>query len=214
MRTLNASQLIGMIEAAAAHLHLHCDQLNALDSEVGDGDHGTALSSAFRNAVRRLHERQPQQPAEVFLITGATVMNSMGGASGALFGTFFIRISAAIGNQALLSAQDLRTGFQQGLEGVIMRGRAAEGDKTMVDALSPAVSAFDASADNLVAAFEAAAAAAHAGAEATAGMQARHGRARFAAERSVGHVDAGARSVSVLFAAFRDFCKGEANGQA
>ena len=214
MQSLNSTQLIAMIEMAAMILGDQRTLLNALDSAIGDGDHGTALSAAFAEAVNKLHTVHQNTPSDVFMTTGTTLMNTMGGASGALFGTLFVRMSATVGAKTTLSASDVAEALQNGLTGVMQRGKAQVGDKTMVDALSPAATAFAAHPENLGTAFAAAADAAKEGVEATIPLIAKQGRARFAAERSIGHADAGATSISLIFGAFRDYCIGVHHGES
>lgn len=205
--------VIQMIRLASAAVTRAADHLNALDSAVGDGDHGTALSGAFAEAVRQIDAQPESSPAAVLKTAALALMNKMGGASGALYGTFYLRLSTNAGTKETLTHADWAAMFSAGLEGVTTRGKAEPGDKTLVDALSPAVNAF-AEAANLTEAFAAAAEAAQHGAEATVAMTARHGRAKFAGERSVGHMDAGAASISVMFAAFNDYWMGVEHGEA
>jgi dihydroxyacetone kinase-like protein len=212
MSEVNAEMLRQMLTAISAAINLAKEELNHLDSALGDGDHGTSLSTAFADAVSKVSALEKPIPADILRITGQSLMNRMGGASGALYGTLFLRASGAVKDKQTLTDDDLKKVWQEALEGVMQRGKAQPGDKTMIDALQPAVQSF-AGANNLGQAFDQAALAAFAGAESTAGMIARHGRAKFAGERSLGHIDAGARSIAVMFAAINAYWKETQHGE-
>lgn len=199
---MNTEQLKGLIQAISERLSAHEAELNALDAALGDGDHGTGISTAFRHAAEGVAEAE--NPAEVLRLTASSLMNRMGGSSGALYGTLFLRVSAAVQGLDTLDLNAFAALWEAGLKGVKERGKAAEGDKTMLDALAPAAAAFQAAPD-LLSALEAAAQAARAGAEKTKEMIAKHGRAKYTGERSLGHVDAGAASVALMFEAMRDY---------
>lgn len=213
MNRVTAQRLIGMITAIRDAIAEVSDELNRLDSALGDGDHGTSLSAAFADAANRIAALQQPAPMTILQTTAQSLMNRMGGASGALYGTLFLRAGAAVKDKATLSHEDMKALWQAALEGVMQRGKAQPGDKTMVDALHPAVQAF-AEGATLAESFARAAAAASEGAEQTAKMVAKHGRAKFAGERAVGHVDAGARSIAVMFAAMNEDWKEAQDGEA
>ena len=143
-------------------------------------------------------------PSAVLQVTSQSLLNRMGGASGALYGSLFLRAAVAVKDKPSLTHDDLKAMWQAALAGVVQRGKAQVGDKTMIDALHPAVQAFS-DATSLPDSFALAARAAQEGAESTSAMVARHGRARFTGERAIGHVDAGARSVAVMFAAMNSY---------
>ncbi len=191
-------------------------ELNALDSTTGDGDHGTGMRAAFAQAAAQTAPLVDASPAEQ-LGAAAKALMAAGGSSGALFGTMFLRMASAVRGCDPVTVSDWASAWESGLAGVQARGGAQPGDKTMVDALAPAVAAFraaeDSGADGPEAA-EAAAQAARAGAEATANMIAVHGRARFAGERSIGSVDAGAASVALMMKTLAGCWKGDQDGQA
>ena len=189
-------------------------QLNALDAELGDGDHGTTISVGFAAVVEKT--RDAESPAQVLQLTATTLMNRMGGASGALFGTLFLRAAMMVKNLDVVSTDQFAAMWQAGLDGVIERGKAQPGDKTMIDALAPAVDALKQAVDHnkpLVEALEMAAEAAEQGAQSTATMQARHGRARYVGERAIGQVDAGAQSIALMFAAMHAYWKEKENDE-
>jgi len=183
-------------------------ELNALDSTLGDGDHGSALATAFGDAVEKTQALENPTPSSVLMTTSQSLLNRMGGASGALYGTLFLRMSASLKDSVTINHAGWSIALSAGLAGVQSRGKAAAGDKTMVDALEPAVVAFT-TAGNLESAFANAAAAAQDGALRTADMVAKFGRAKFVGERAVGHVDAGARSIAIVFEAMQHFWEDE-----
>lgn len=207
---------VAIVSALSRTYQAECESLNRLDSALGDGDHGTALSVAFQEAAAKTAALPNPLPAVVLQVVASTLMNRMGGSAGALYGTLFLRASTVAKEKAELTGDDLAAMWQAGLEGVMQRGKAQIGDKTMVDALAPAIAAFRdsvQSGSSITTAFEQAAAAARAGAQATAALVAKHGRAKFVGERSLGHVDAGAASVALLFETLGDYWKEQGNAK-
>lgn len=180
------------------------DFLSELDSPIGDADHGVNMDRGMSAVVAAL-ERTPQSSAAALLKhAGMTLQSTAGGASGPLYGTLFLRMASAAGGVSSLDAPAFAKALRAGLEGVVARGKAELGDKTMVDALAPAVDALErelASGRPLGAALRAAASAAKGGRDATIPMLARKGRASYLGERSVGHQDPGATSVALLITA-------------
>ncbi len=212
---LTPNDLRGMICAISEKIADNRDMLNQLDSAVGDGDHGTGIATGFQAITEPI--QQATIPAEILKITATTLMNRMGGSSGALFGTLFLRASLHVKNQESLSPVLFAEMWQSGRDGVMQRGKAQPGDKTMIDALSPAVDALKQSIDegeSFIDALATAAAAAETGAQATTQMLAKHGRARYVGERSIGHLDAGAKSVSLMFQAMYEYWRKKHNGEA
>ncbi|MBK8034527.1 MAG: dihydroxyacetone kinase subunit L [Chloroflexi bacterium] len=204
----NGRDFVHWIEQVGAAMEAAKAELNALDSALGDGDHGEALSAAFVDAAQKAAALADPTPTTVLQASAQSLFNRMGGASGALYGTFFLRMSAALKTRDEIALADWHEALTAGLAGVQARGGAAPGDKTMVDALAPAVAALG-SAQTLTEGLAAAASAAQAGAEATTGMVAKFGRAKFAGERAIGHVDAGARSIAILFRVLDEFWEGQ-----
>lgn len=202
--------MITTISAAIADAR---DELNRLDSALGDGDHGTSLSVAFADAATKVVALDQPTPSGILSATAQSLMNRMGGASGALYGTLFLRAGVTAKDKARLTHEDTKMLWRAALDGVIARGKAQPGDKTMVDALQPAVDAF-VRGTTLDESFESAAAAAATGAQTTANMIAQHGRAKFVGERALGHVDAGAHSVAVMFAAMNTYWEESQHGEA
>jgi dihydroxyacetone kinase phosphoprotein-dependent L subunit len=179
------------------------DRLTRLDSAIGDGDHGSNLDRGMRAAVAALSEDLP--PGKVLMTAGRTLVSKTGGASGPLYGTALRRAGKALGDAPEVDAAGLGAALRAALEGIQELGKAEEGDKTMVDALIPAVAAYDAAAGSgIAAAARAALDAAEKGAEATVPLQARKGRASYLGPRSVGHLDPGAASTVLLFRALVD----------
>lgn len=179
-------------------------ELTDLDSAVGDGDFGISLERGF-TAVKT--ERSTHPPADlrgVFQQTATVLIKSMGGSSGPLLGTFFLRAGATCGDKAELAPADVVALFQAGVDGMQQRGKAALGDKTMMDAWLPAVDAMRMALEgggDLRAILDQGVAAAEAGAEATKSMAARKGRASYIGDRSLGHPDPGAVAVHLMLQA-------------
>jgi phosphoenolpyruvate---glycerone phosphotransferase subunit DhaL len=181
----------------------HEADLTALDSAIGDADHGANMQRGMQAVVAVLDGGAAEQPADLLRQVGMTLVSKVGGASGPLYGTFFLRMAPALSGSTVDGAA-FAAALRAGLNGVVARGRAEAGDKTMFDALAPAVDALDAAlADGrtLTDALSAAAEAADAGRDATGPLIARKGRASYLGERSVGHVDPGATSSALLVAA-------------
>lgn len=178
------------------------ERLTRLDSEIGDGDHGANLTRGLKAAVAALGEDLP--PGKVLMTTGRTLVSKTGGASGPLYGTALRRAGKALDSPDVGPAE-LAAALRAALDGVRELGKAEEGDKTMVDAWTPAVAAFEeAAGEGFAAASRAALAAAEKGAEATVPMQARKGRASYLGPRSVGHLDPGAASTVLFFRALAE----------
>ena len=180
------------------------DHLTELDAAIGDADHGSNMDRGMKAAVAALDESVPATAGALFSKLGMTLVSTVGGASGPLFGTLFIRMAGSFGDTETASATDLAAALRAGLGGVVDRGKAGPGDKTMYDALAPAVDALDAALGDdepLSTALKHARDAAAAGRDATTPMLARKGRASYLGERSVGHQDPGATTVALLLEA-------------
>ena len=178
--------------------------LNALDSAIGDADHGTILESGTAAVRRRLDSGQPESPRELISICGRTIRETAGGAGGALYASFFLGMAAGMRKWAAVDVTALAGMLESGLDSVIDRGHAAPGDKTFVDVLAPVTRAVQGSASNgasLATALRACHRAAMSGRDATTPMLARKGRASYLGERSAGHLDPGAASAELLFRA-------------
>ena len=178
------------------------DYLNELDAAVGDGEHGSNISNGARALLEAFKGPQSKSLGEFFEFAGMTIINSVGGASGALYGTLFLRLSDITANRATANLNTMSQAFESALEGIMELGRAKPGDKTLVDALNPAVSSLITSVKNsedLLGAFTKAHQAAELGCAKTAQMEARKGRGSYQGERSIGHIDPGATSMTALF---------------
>ena len=178
--------------------------LTELDAAIGDADHGSNMDRGMKAAVRALDETQPATVGALFSKVGMTLVSAVGGASGPLFGTLFLRMGGSFGEADDVSPDRVATALRAGLDGVVARGKAEAGDKTMYDALAPAVQALEGALsqqESLAGGWQRACAAATAGRDATTPMLARKGRASYLGERSVGHQDPGATSVALLFEA-------------
>ncbi|MBM7813193.1 dihydroxyacetone kinase subunit DhaL [Saccharothrix algeriensis] len=196
-----AERVADAVRAVARVVAEHREELVRLDREIGDGDHGENLNRGFAALAPRLAEEAPGTPGAVLELTATTLVSQVGGAAGPLFGTAFRRAAVAVGGVAELDARAVAAALQAALEGVVARGKAAVGDKTMVDALTPAVAAAEsvaATGGDVAAVLSAAAQAAEQGAESTVPLVARKGRASYLGERSAGHLDPGARSTALL----------------
>jgi dihydroxyacetone kinase-like protein len=183
------------------------DHLTELDAAIGDADHGSNMDRGMKAAVAALDETRPTAPGALFSKVGLTLVSTVGGASGPLFGTLFMRMGSSFGDAETASVAAVADALRAGLGGVVDRGKAGPGDKTMYDALAPAVDALEvalAEHEPLAAALKAARDAAAAGRDATTPMLARKGRASYLGERSVGHQDPGATTVALLLEAATD----------
>jgi dihydroxyacetone kinase-like protein len=178
--------------------------LTDLDAAIGDADHGINMDRGMTAVLTALDEATPADMSALCKQVGMTLVKSVGGASGPLYGTFFLRMAGALGADENVDAADFAKALRAGVEGVVQRGRAEAGDKTMFDALAPALDALDsalASGGDLAVALADATVAAEKGRDATESMVARKGRASYLGQRSVGHVDPGATSAAMLIAA-------------
>lgn len=192
------------IEQSADDVRENKDHLTHLDSAIGDADHGINLVRGFDAVLVTLAEKAPDTPGAVLTTVGTTLISRVGGASGPLYGTAFRRAGRTVGTAPDVGPELLGSALEAALDGVVGLGAAAEGEKTMVDALAPAVRAYQqalAAGATFITAVHAAANAAAAGAEATIPMQALKGRASYLGPRSVGHQDPGATSTALLLAA-------------
>ncbi|WP_295010297.1 dihydroxyacetone kinase subunit DhaL [uncultured Microbacterium sp.] len=180
------------------------DWLTELDSAIGDADHGANMARGMTAAVEKVDQTAPATADELFKAVGMTLVSTVGGASGPLYGTFFLRLGTSLGAVTEVTADALAAGLRAGLDGIVARGKAEAGDKTLFDAISPALQAMDAALAEGASAGTAARAAASAaadGRDATTDLVARKGRASYLGERSAGHVDPGSASATLLFEA-------------
>jgi len=200
----DAATTVAAIRAVAATVAEHKVELTHLDRDIGDGDHGENLSRGFTAVITKLDAGAPETPTTVLKLVATTLISTVGGASGPLFGTAFLRAATSVGDADTLDGAAVAGALTAARDGVVARGKAESGDKTMVDALTPAVNAAKAAADgggSVTEVLSAAADAAAEGAEATFPLQARKGRASYLGERSIGHIDPGAQSTAYLLRA-------------
>lgn len=194
--------LLAWVRGFAALIGENKAQLTQLDAAIGDADHGTNMDRGMTAVLAVLDDGDPPaSAASLFKQVGMTLVSTVGGASGPLYGTFFLRFATAAGEVSGLDPKGFAAALRAGLDGIVARGKAEAGDKTMYDALAPAVAALDDAlegGEDLDAALRAARDAAEAGRDATIPMLARKGRASYLGERSVGHQDPGATSVALL----------------
>lgn len=195
------------IEQIAAVVEERRDYLTRLDAAIGDADHGVNLSRGFTAVTNVLASQETPTPGTVLKLTGTTLIATVGGASGPLYGTAFRRAARALDPAPEVGLPALADALTAAVEGVRALGGAREGEKTMVDALAPAAAAFAKAVEDgadAPAALDALTRAADAGAAATASLRALKGRASYLGARSVGHVDPGAASSALMLRALRD----------
>jgi phosphoenolpyruvate---glycerone phosphotransferase subunit DhaL len=203
MRTsLTSSDIEGWLRLMAQSFEANMDRLSALDAALGDGDHGTSMVRSFRAIVAKLDAAPaPLDSAARLRTAGMTLISVSGGATGPLFGTIFLEAAKQAQGKSNIDLATVAAMISAASAGVMGRGGAQPGEKTMLDALAPAAEALTrASAEGLdmATALARASAAAQAGAQATAAMPASKGRARYLGERALGHEDAGAHSIALI----------------
>jgi len=199
---LTIDRLADWLEAFEAAVTEQRAWLTELDSAIGDADHGANMARGMAAVTAKLEQGRPATVDELFKAVGMTLVSSVGRASGPLYGTLFLRMGMAAGAVPSLDGSALAAALRAGLDGIVARGKAEAGDKTMFDAIAPAIDAMDASIAagvSLADATRAAADAAAAGRDATLPLVARKGRASYLGERSAGHLDPGAASAAILF---------------
>ena len=191
---------LDVVREMAAAMEERRRYLTKLDSEIGDGDHGNNMHRGFQAVLERLDSADPSSPADVLKTVSMALVSKVGGAAGPLYGTAFLRASTALQDRDEVSAEDAAEALEAALGGIRQRGKAEAGDKTIVDALEPAVEAAKgAASDGSVAGvFRAGAEAAKEGAESTVPLTARKGRASYLGDRAQGHQDPGATSTYYL----------------
>jgi phosphoenolpyruvate---glycerone phosphotransferase subunit DhaL len=205
--SISYGEVVAWIHGFADVVAEQRDELTKLDSAIGDGDHGTNMNRGMKVAVERLDALEGDDIGAAFKAVGMALVSKVGGAAGPLYGTLFLQMGNATGGKSELDVAGLADALQAGLKGVQARGKAELEDKTMVDALTPAVQALEDAAQDgadLSAALEQSAAAAREGMEKTVPLVARKGRASYLGERSAGHQDPGATSSYLLVQAAVD----------
>jgi len=202
--TVDAALVLRWMAEIATAVSSERDRLTALDAAIGDADHGVNLDRGFSAVRARIAEAAPATPGAALTVAGRTLISTVGGASGPLYGTAFREMGKSLGDGSDVDDAAFVTAVRAGLDGVRRLGAAAEGDKTMVDAYAPALAALEEAVragQPLATAAKSAAHAADDGARATVPLEARKGRASYLGARSIGHQDPGATSTALLFAA-------------
>ena len=210
MSNVTKEQIVDWLKATANVLDENKAYLTQLDSAIGDADHGTNMDRGFKKVMEKLPTVADKDIGNIPKTVGMTLISSVGGASGPLYGTFYMRGGMAADAKEELGAEDLVNLLQGAVDGIIQRGRAQLGDKTMIDALVPALEALKASVAAGKDASEAladAVAAAEQGMKDTIPLQARKGRASYLGERSIGHQDPGATSSYLILNALLETLK-------
>lgn len=195
--TVTRDQIVQWLEKTAAVLSENKEYLTQLDAAIGDADHGINMDRGFRKVMEKLPTVADKDIGNIMKTTGMTLISSVGGAAGPLYGTFYLRSGMAVSAKVELDNDDLEKMLQAGVDGIVQRGRPELGDKTMFDAWAPAMKALNAAVangDEQIAALRSAVEAAEQGMKDTIPMQARKGRASYLGERSIGHQDPGATS--------------------
>ena len=209
METFKLENAQSWINAAALLIAENAQMLTELDTAIGDGDHGENMRRGFKGIEKKLEAGEPPTDlASLFKAVGMALLSSVGGAAGPLYGGFFLAMSKASAGKGNLNKAELGQVLSEGLADIQRRGKAQLGDKTMVDALAPALEAFRTFPDgDLAGALKSAAEQAHRSAAATIPLQARKGRASYLGERSIGHQDPGATSSWLLLQALASACE-------
>jgi dihydroxyacetone kinase-like protein len=204
--TLDLDATTDMLKAVSRSVIAQTDVLTDADLAIGDGDHGIGMRRGFEGALESLEATPPDTIEAALKAVGTAILSQTGGAAGAIFGTLFRAGSKPLAGRDSLDGESFAVFLDAGLEAVLKRGGVTEGQKTMIDAIAPAARAARAnSGDGVAAAIAAAAAASLEGVEATRNMIATTGKARSLGERSLGHPDPGAISVSLILKAMQDF---------
>lgn len=209
------ANVIAAMEALADVIIANKEHLTELDAVIGDADHGINMARGFEAVRGKLAAANPADIGGVLKMIGMTLISTVGGASGPLYGTAFMRAAAAVQGKTAIDAETAATMLNAVIGGIKDRGKAVQGEKTMLDALEPAYEAFSqalASGKNLLACLEAATEAAARGVEYTKTIIATKGRASYLGERSLGHQDAGATSSYLMLSALTAFARQHSRG--
>lgn len=202
---LDITWAVDWVRRSAEAMSEHRVELINLDREIGDGDHGENMDRGFQAVLPKLDDLPAgSTPSDVLKLLATTLISTVGGAAGPLYGTAYLKASGAVGGEVSLDSDAVVKLLESGRDGIVLRGKAELGDKTMIDAWSPAVDAAREAAGSGASAAEtlrAAADAAAAGSDATIPLVARKGRASYLGERSAGHRDPGAQSTAYLIEA-------------
>jgi len=207
---IQRDDVLAWVKAVAGTISENSSYLTQLDAAIGDADHGANMERGFKAVITKMPEISDKDIGTIFKTVGMTLISTVGGAGGPLYGTLFLQAGLKTAGKMELTLQDWTDALEAALSGVIMRGKAQLGDKTMVDALTPAVDALKQSLQEnqpINQALKRSADAAQKGMEATIPLVARKGRASYLGERSAGHQDPGATSSHMLLKAAADTWK-------
>jgi dihydroxyacetone kinase-like protein len=210
--TITYAEVLDWVRRFAAEMAEHRAELTKLDAAIGDGDHGTNMDRGMRKALERLDGLEGEDIGAALKAVGMALVSSVGGAAGPLYGTFFMQMGSATGGKDALDLAEWADALQAGIEGLKARGKAEPGDKTMVDALLPALETLRAAVQEGAGPADAlrrSAVAAEDGMKATVPMEARKGRASYLGPRSVGHQDPGATSSHLLLRSAAEVVAGD-----
>jgi len=198
---ITTADVLACLRKMADVIHENKEYLTELDSAIGDADHGINMDRGFQSVLKKLPSVEDKDAGTILKTAGMALVSSVGGAGGPLYGTAFMQAGMAVAGKYELEAEDILAALEAALKGVVMRGKANLGDKTMVDAITPAVAAMREALRNgagTAEALEQATAAAEKGMKDTIPMLAKKGRASYLGERSIGHQDPGATSSYLL----------------
>ncbi len=199
---ITSTKMIEILKAIAEKIEAEKDYLTELDNEIADGDHGVNMAKGFNAVVAKLDTMAGKDIGSLLKTTGMTLVSTVGGSAGPLYGTAFMKAGAALKDKMEIDGKDLVVAIEAAIGGIKMRGKATTGEKTMLDAICPAYDALKAAleeGDDLKDAMTKAVAAARAGVEYTKTIKATKGRASYIGDRSIGHQDPGATSAMYMF---------------
>lgn len=205
--SLTLDRAVDWLTRFAARIHADREYLTGLDAAIGDGDHGINMDRGFQAVQQKIAGTPAPDLGALFKTVGGTLVSTVGGASGPIFGTAFLRLGASLAGKSSATPVELGAALQEAYEGMAARGKSGRGEKTVLDSFGPALDAFQAAAvagRALPEATAAAATAAAAGMERTIPLRATKGRASFLGDNSIGHQDPGATSVATLFRTLDD----------
>jgi len=207
MMTISRDQLIAWLQKLAGVMKDNKDFLTELDAAIGDADHGINMDRGFGRVLEKLPSVKEKDLGTILKTVGMTLMSSVGGASGPLYGTFYMKAGMALAGKEEIDAPHLLALLKAGIEGILQRGRPERGDKTLYDVWAPVLETVEAAINNGASVKDAVAKAAEAaekGVQDTIPLQARKGRASYLGERSIGHRDPGAMSSCLMIQALHD----------
>ncbi|MDJ0696615.1 dihydroxyacetone kinase subunit DhaL [Mastigocoleus sp. MO_188.B34] len=207
-------QIVQWLQAFASEIHENKDYLTQLDAAIGDADHGINMDRGFQKVITQLPNIADKDIGSILKTVSVTLISSIGGASGPLYGSLFLRASSTVLGKEELTEIDMQKLLQAGLQGVLQRGKAKPGDKTMIDVLSPATVAFEeavGSGKNMSEAMQQMVAIAEKAMKDTIPMLAKKGRASYLGDRSIGHQDPGATSCYLMLKSLSDSYSSIAN---